>query len=93
MTCDQVTASLHDYMAHTLPPRERASVGEHILNCPSCARVASEYEAIVRAAHTLTPSPPPSDVERRLREALSRALRDQANWPADVPGDAPAPPT
>jgi len=54
MTCEHVTASLHDFVAHTLSPEESASVVEHISHCPSCARMAGEYELIVRAAQTLT---------------------------------------
>ncbi len=89
MTCEHVAASLHDYTAHTLSPKERARVDEHLLTCPSCARLAGEYEAVVRAAHTLTPPPLPADAEQRLRQALARAIREQAT----TPGDAPAPPT
>jgi anti-sigma factor RsiW len=93
MTCEHVTASLHDYMAHTLPPKERARVDEHILICPSCARVASEYEVIVRAAHTLTPPTPPAGMEQRLREALAQVMREHADRAAVVSGDAPVTPS
>lgn len=88
MTCDHVTSSLHDYTAKTLSPKERVRVDEHLLTCPSCARLASEYEAVVRAAHTLTPPPVPADAEQRLRQALARAVREKSE-----PSDAPAPPT
>lgn len=93
MTCEHVTASLHDYTAHTLSPTERVRVDEHLLTCPSCARLAGEYEAVVRAAHTLTPPPVPVDVEQRLLQALARAVRTQADRPSATPGDATAPPT
>lgn len=81
MTCEHVTALLHDYLSHTLSSEERAGVVEHITHCPSCARVAGEYELIVRAAHTLTPPPPPAEVEQRLRDTLARMLREHSGKP------------
>ena len=54
MTCRQLTAFLHDYVAGTLPPRKRAAFEGHLADCPACIEYLRGYRETIRLAKDST---------------------------------------
>ncbi len=51
--CEEVAARLSEYLDRELDARSSRGIALHLAICPSCARLASELDAVVRALHAL----------------------------------------
>ena len=71
MTNRHETARLSDYMDGELTPAERAEVDAHLADCPDCARVLQDLEAVVSAAGRLPDLPPESELWPGIEARLS----------------------
>src|SRR5262249_45057043 len=88
MKCEESLSLISPYLDRELDPLRSREVEKHLHDCDGCAAVSKELQNL-RAAVSGAPVSvaPPTDLERRLREALHReagpliaALRS-SNWP------------
>lgn len=57
MTCQDVIEFLMDYIAGTVPPRERALFEEHLAICPSCVAFLQNYREVMSMTKDSLPAP------------------------------------
>jgi hypothetical protein len=71
MNCRGVSRRLSAYIDNNLSPGIRQSVEEHLLYCPTCKRKLSEFEAIITAAHNLTPLSVSDSFQQKVIAAIN----------------------
>ena len=72
--CEDITAILGDFVDNELSPSLRDRVHSHIRTCPECQEGEMRYREVIALAKELPEDPMPSEVSRRLKEALNRKL-------------------
>jgi hypothetical protein len=75
IACSDVTALLGDYIDNDLPVSLRSRIAAQIDICPCCEQNYLEYKQVVLLAGEMRNPPPlPEDVQKRLRDGLSKRL-------------------
>lgn len=72
--CEDVVAHLDDYVEGDLGSTLKGRFDGHLFTCQNCDEVHRTYTLTVELATELRERPIPTDVQRRLREALNRRL-------------------
>ncbi len=81
MTCREVTEFLADYLAGTLPVRERAVFDAHVVDCDACIAYLQSYRQAMAAAKDVAvfddakTVPPPELIDAILAAARDRRPR------------------
>lgn len=73
MKCRELAELLVDYVAGELNPDLADHIKEHLCLCPPCVRFVETYEVTIKLTRKLPMVAMPTDMLRRLREALEEA--------------------
>lgn len=72
ITCEQLLATLDDYVDGAMPDAERQDADRHLVRCPSCVAYTDSYRRTIAMEKSLTDDDLravlPEDVARRLSE-------------------------
>ncbi len=75
LVCQEVVELVTEYLAGTLPPRDRTRFDEHLAGCPPCtaylAQVGTTLE-LARELGTASAPPPADDVAAQLGDLFRR---------------------
>ena len=74
LTCRDLAEFVDDYRSGELPPDVRATVDEHLAECPDCVAYLRTYADTIRLARDAA-EPAPADVPERLVRAILAARR------------------
>ena len=74
LTCKQFLDELSDFLDESLGAEERKKLEEHINACPNCWVIADTTKKTIQVYKCTEPVPIPSEVRRRLQEALERKM-------------------
>jgi anti-sigma factor RsiW len=55
LVCRQAVELMTDYLEDTLPPRDRARLEEHLVECPHCTEYLAQIRDLVAAAGHVEP--------------------------------------
>ena len=72
--CDDLVAHLDDYVEGDLGTTLKGRFDGHLWSCENCDEVHRTYKLTMELATELRERPIPSEVQKRLREALNRRL-------------------
>jgi len=70
ITCEQLIATLDDYVADEMPEPERDGVVRHLALCDSCVAYAASYRRTIELEKSLTAG----DLRARIPEELARRI-------------------
>jgi anti-sigma factor RsiW len=87
LTCKQFLHELNDFLDDTLDPKLRAELQKHVNECPNCWVVCNTTERTIKVFRGMEPEPLPSDVQRRLMEAIEKKCKQKkaAQYEASKP--------
>lgn len=68
--CDEVVASLLEYLDGELDDARRARIEDHLAECRGCFSRAEFERALRRRLQALAAAPPPDSLKRRLKAIL-----------------------
>lgn len=68
--CDEVVASLLEYLDGELDDARRARIEDHLAECRGCFSRAEFERALRRRLQALVTAPPPDSLKRRLKAIL-----------------------
>ena len=74
LTCKDFLNELSDYLDECVDAEVRASLEQHITECPNCWVIADTTKRTIRIYKGMEPQPIPPDVESRLMKALEEKL-------------------
>lgn len=80
--CEQVEASLSDYLDRLLAAEERRGFEAHVRGCAHCTPLVARVAGLVRAMHGLEPVEPPMGLERRILDATLGPRTQKQSWRA-----------
>ena len=74
LTCKDFLHELSDYLDESLDAEIRAKLESHITECPNCWVIADTTRKTIQIYKGMEPQPIPSDIERRLMDALEKKM-------------------
>jgi len=70
ITCEQLIATLDDYVAEEMPEPERDGVDRHLALCDSCVAYTASYRRTIELEKSLAAG----DLRARIPEELARQI-------------------
>jgi anti-sigma factor (TIGR02949 family) len=75
LTCKQFMKELSEFLDESLAPELREELQKHVNECPNCWVVCDTTEKTIRVFKGMDAQPVPSDVQRRLLDAVHRKIQ------------------
>ncbi len=74
LTCKQFLRELNDYLDETLDPASRASLQQHVTECPNCWVVADTTAKTLKVYKGMEAQAVPEHIHDRLMAALEKKM-------------------